>query len=49
MFSNSVSKSAAPLLWEGDGAQTSPEPYARQERADQQCQWGLVAIISTDF
>lgn len=50
MFSNSVSKSAAPLSQEGeDDAQTPPEPYARQEHADQQRHWVSVAVISKTF
>lgn len=49
MFSSSVSKSAAPLSWEGeDDAQTPPEPYAGQERADRLCHWVLVAVISEE-
>lgn len=35
MFSHSISKSAAPLSWEGENdAQAPAEPYAGQERPD---------------
>lgn len=50
MFSSFLSKSAAPLSWEGeDDAQIPLETHAGQERADGQCHWVLVAVDSKKF